>query len=119
MDTQDRMANYNYLLTLSYEEAITILQDKYGQAKDDYYREKSYKKFLNKEIKSIALGKYSRTSEGLYCHHVDEDKHINVSNKNFILRKKYSFELQKKERLVYCDLFEHLILHALIAKKKR
>lgn len=117
MNNINRFVHYNHLLTLSYDEAVTLLLDKYGQAKDDYFREKSYERFLNKEIKSIAKGKYSRTSEGLYCHHIDENKYSNLSNLQFILAYKYSFELQKKEKLVYCDLFEHLILHALITKE--
>lgn len=53
---------YLELLTKSYEEAVQILLKKYGKAKDDYYRENSYNRFLNGEIKSITKGKYSRTS---------------------------------------------------------
>lgn len=113
----DRLEHYNSLMTMTYDEAVAILQGKYGLAKDDYYRDKSYKRFLKKEIKSITRGEYSRTFEGLYCHHIDENKFINLSNKEVILRNKFPFDLQKKERLVYCDLFEHLILHALIAKE--
>ena len=105
------------MLTLSYDAAVEILKFKYGTGLDDYYREKSYKRFLKKEIKSITKGKYQRTSEGLYCHHIDENKYLNISNKDFIFRKKYPYDIQRKERLVYCDIFEHLILHALIAKE--
>lgn len=109
---------YNILLSKSYEEVVEYLLNKYGRAKDDYYREKSYQKFLNGKIKSIAKGKYSRTNEGLYCHHIDEKSNLNLSNLEYIREYKYSFELQKKERLVYCNLFEHGILHVLIAKNK-
>lgn len=116
-DSFDRLNQYDALLNSSYEAAIEILKFKYGEGIDDYYREKSYKRFLKKEIKSIAKGKYSRTSEGLYCHHIDENKYLNISNKDFILHKKYPYDVQKKDRLVYCDLFEHLIIHALIAKE--
>lgn len=116
-DTLDRINQYNALLNASYDAAIEILKFKYGEGIDDYYKEKSYKRFLKKEIKSITKGKYSRTSEGLYCHHIDENKYLNISNKDFIFRKKYPYDIQKKERLVYCDIFEHLILHALIAKE--
>ena len=34
---------------------------------DDYYREKSYERFLNNEIKHITKGKYSRTNDGVFC----------------------------------------------------
>lgn len=112
-----KITHYDYLLTLSYNEAIRFLLNKYGPGKDDYFKEKSYDRFLRKEIKSIGIGNYSRTSEGLYCHHVAENQFANLSQNSWILRYRYSFELQKKEQLVYCDLFEHLILHALIAKE--
>lgn len=112
-----RIKQYNFLLSLSYDEAVNRLLEKYGPSKDDYYRERSYERFLNKEIKSISRGKYTRILEGLYCHHIAEDKYSNLSNSAYIFTYKYPFSLQKKEQLVYCDVFEHLILHALIAKE--
>lgn len=112
-----KLTHYYYLLTLSYNEAVRFLLNKYGPGKDDYFKEKSYDRFLRKEIKSIGTGNYSRTPEGLYCHHIAENEFANLSQTSWILSYQYSFELQKKEQLVYCDLFEHLILHALIAKE--
>lgn len=44
----DRLEHYNSLMTMTYDEAVAILQGKYGLAKDDYYRDKSYKRFLKK-----------------------------------------------------------------------
>lgn len=114
---QTKLEYYSDLLTLSYDEAATLLLDKYGISKDDYFREKSYEKFLKQQIKSITPGNYKRTYEGLFCHHIAENQYLNLSNKNYISNNKYPFELHKKEQLVYCDLFEHLILHALIAKE--
>lgn len=108
---------YYYLLTLSYIEAVRFLLDKYGPSKDDYFKEESYEFFLRKERKSIRRGNYSRTSEGLYCHHIAENEFANLADAYFISKYRYPFDLQKKERLVYCDLFEHLILHALIARE--
>lgn len=64
------MSSYNEykdLLLKTYDEAVVFLLQKYGSAQDDYFREKSYKKFMNEEIKNITKGKYPRTSEGLYC----------------------------------------------------
>lgn len=112
-----KLADYNRLLALSYEEMVHYLLNKYGASKDDYFREKSYERFLKKEIKSITRGNYSRTAEGLFCHHVAEDRYLNLANKEFILKYKYPFALHTKDKLVFCDLFEHLILHALIAKE--
>lgn len=108
---------YMELLDLSYDEIVVELLEKYGPAKDDYYREKSYERFLNGEIKSITKGKYTRTSEGLYCHHVYENKYEKMADLDFIKWQKIPYEFQKAEHLVYCNLIEHAILHAIIAKE--
>src|SRR5699024_10731170 len=108
---------YKYLLSKTYEETVNFLLQKYGPAQDDYFRESSYQRFIDGEIKNITKGKYSRTNEGLYCHHIDEIKDLNISNQKYIKKYKYSFEYQKKERLVFCDLIEHTILHVLITKE--
>lgn len=113
----NKSKGYVDLLSKSYNEVVDFLLHKYGSAKDDYYREKSYYRFMNGEIKNITKGKYSRTSEGLYCHHIDEIKELKISDQLFIKRKNIPFEYQKKERLVYCDLIEHTILHVLISKE--
>ncbi len=112
---------YNYyktILSLSYSDAIQYLIEKHGGVVDNYYKEKSYNKFLNGEIKRIAYGKYTKTKEGLYCHHIMENEYENISNKEYISPYKYPYEYHHKENLVYCDLIEHLILHALITKEK-
>lgn len=108
---------YSQLLDATYSQAVAYLLNKYGAVTDDYYKEKSYTRFLNGEIKSISKGKYTRASEGLYCHHISEDKFQNLSDLRFISEFKYSYNVQKKENLVYCDLIEHLILHAIITKE--
>ena len=110
----NRYKEYLDLLSKTYEEAVEFLLQKYGPALDDYYREKSYQRFMNGEIKNISKGKISRTNEGLYCHHIDEIKWLKVSDKNFVMRFNIPFEHQRKDRLVYCDLIEHSILHILI-----
>src|SRR5699024_11101712 len=96
---------------------VDILLQKYGHALDDYYREASYVRFMQGEIKNITKGKYSRTSEGLYCHHIDEIKILKISDQSFIKRDNIPFRHQKRERLIYCDLIEHTILHVLITKE--
>lgn len=111
---------YNYykgLLNLSYSDMVQHLIEKHGEVIDNYYKEKSYNKFLNGEIKRIAYGKYTKTKEGLYCHHIMENEYENISNKEYIAHYKYPYEYHHKENLVYCDLIEHLILHALITKE--
>ena len=115
----DKLNYYKSLLNLEYDNAVQSLIKKYGAALDDYFKESSYNKFLNGEVKSPTKSKTSRTKDGLYCHHIhiDEDKFLNLGNNDFILVKKPDFKYQTKDRLVYCNLIEHLILHAIITKK--
>ncbi|GEK33080.1 hypothetical protein [Kurthia sibirica] len=108
---------YENLLLKKYDEVIEFLLRKYGSVKDDYFREKSYQRFMNGEIKNITKGKYSRTEDGLYCHHIEEIKELNIGNSEFIKENKIPYEYQKRDNLVYCDLIEHTILHVLIAKE--
>src|SRR5699024_9584441 len=95
-----KLTEYKHLLSKSYDEAIAFLLEKYGAAQDDYYRERSYYRFLKGEIKNITYGKYSRTSEGLYCHHIDEIKELKISDQSYVKANNLSFEYQKKDRLV-------------------
>src|SRR5690625_2687007 len=113
--TMSKLQEYKKLLSYTYDEAVEHLIQKYGPAQVDYYSEKSYQGFLNGEIKKISKGKHSRTSEGLYCHHIDENKALKLSNEDFIKSQNIPFEYHKKDRLVYCDLIEHSILHILIS----
>lgn len=114
---EEKYTYYKELLDLSYAKLVQSLIGKYGEVLDEYYREKSYQRYLNEEIKSISRGKYSRANEGLYCHHILENTHENISSKYYITHFKYPHEYHRKENLVYCDLIEHLILHAVITKE--
>lgn len=111
----ERVQSYFDLLDMSYVEAVESLLQKYGPANDDYFREASYQRYLKGEIKSITQGKSSRAKEGLYRHHIDENISMNLCDLWSIKFSKIPFKYQKKERLVYCDLVEHMILHALIS----
>ena len=75
----DKLGYYKSLLNLEYDNAVQSLIKKYGAALDDYFKESSYNKFLNGEVKSPTKSKTSRTKDGLYCHHIhiDEDKFLN------------------------------------------
>lgn len=108
---------YLVLLSKTYNEAVECLLKKYGAAEDDYYREKSYERFLRGEIKSITKGKFSRSMEGLECHHILENKFLNMTNSSFIRDQNIPFKYHQKEYLVFCDVVEHAILHTLIAKE--
>ena len=115
--SEEKYQFYLKLLEMTYDEAVKYLLNKYGPSTVNYFSEKSYERFMNDEIKSIAKGKYSRTSEGLYCHHIKEDRAINLANLQFIKHYKHPYHYHLKEELVYCDLVEHMILHALIVEE--
>lgn len=115
--TENKKIWYLNLMDLSYQEAVNALLDKYGPVQDDYFREKSYGRFLRGEIKTITKGKASRTDKGLYVHHFWENTYLNLGDTWFIRENKPPFDYQRAENLVFCDAFEHLILHALISKE--
>lgn len=95
-------------LQMTYQELVNYLLKKYGPAKYDYYCNESFKS---------KNPKVSRTDEGLYCHHIDEDKAIMLSDDRFA--PKNPFRYQKADRLVYCNVLEHLILHIKIVEEPR
>lgn len=87
-------------LDMTYAELVNYLFQKYGAVQHDY--------FTNEKCTSKSK-KISRTSEGLFCHHIDEDKCASLSDKVSAI--KYPFDYQRAKRLVYCNYLEHLILH--------
>lgn len=99
---------YEADLLMKYDDLVKALLKKYGAAKHDYFTDREC------TIKNKLV---SRTAEGLFCHHIDEDKAIMLSNDEYAARN--PFEYQKKNRLVYCNLLEHLLLHVKIAEEPR
>ena len=85
---------------LEYDELVLYLLEKYGPSKYDYFENTEFR-LKNKKVR--------RTKEGLLCHHIDEDKAINLCNPTYA--RDYPFEYQKSDRLVYCNYLEHLLLH--------
>ena len=100
--------NINKCLAMNYSSLVKHLLKKYGKAKHNYFKD-------TKCTKKNPL--VSRTAEGLYCHHIDEDKAIMLSNDKFAAAN--PFDYQKADRLVYCNLLEHLLLHVKIAEEPR
>ena len=93
---------YEKVKNLNYKEYCTYLQDKYGIPNLPYFNTKSIK------------NKISRTSDGLFIHHIKEDVAIMLSDKNWA--KMFPYEYQLSNELVYCDYLEHLLLHILICE---
>ena len=95
-------------LNLTYQEYVQFLLNKYDKVKYDY--------FLTPTCKT-KNPKISRVKEGLYCHHIDEDKTILLSTPEIAVRQPFSY--QKANRLVYCTLLEHFLLHIKIAEERK
>lgn len=91
---------YVNLLNLDYYELVNYLRNKYGKVSNNYYTDYTC------EIRTRGIG---RTREGLSIHHIDEDKVPGLSNPQFAINSPWEYQLA--DRLVYCDLLEHLILH--------
>lgn len=91
----------------SYAEMVDYLLKKYGPAEADYFTD-SVSWIKNRNI--------SRTREGLYCHHIDEDVIPTLSDPE--IARAHPFRHQKKDRLLYCNLLEHLLLHVRIGRDR-
>lgn len=113
----NKFMEYKQLLSKSYDEAVDFLLEKYGAANDDYFREQSYERFFRDEIKKITKGKFSKSDEGLECHHIAENQFFNMTNERYVKQQQIPFDYHKKEKLVFADVIEHAILHVLIAKE--
>lgn len=109
---------YKTLMDMSYAQLVTKFLNEYGHATNSYFEENSYVNFVNEtsNVKPIN-NRVSRTSEGLYCHHIQENKYRNMSQIDVCRETKVPFEAQQAKNLVYCNLIEHAILHAKIAQE--
>lgn len=87
-------------LKMTYENLVLYLKNKYGEVQYNYFR--------TSECKS-KNPKVFRTKEGLFCHHIDENKHPNISKPQ--IARESPFESQLAKNLVYCNYLEHIILH--------
>lgn len=98
MDSQE----FKYEKDLAYDDQIKYLQNKYGLSKENYFVKDTCKS-RNKKI--------SRTNEGLIIHHVKENEQGAFMLSDPICAKKFPFEYQMPNNLVYCNYLEHLLLH--------
>lgn len=92
--------------SMKYDELCSYLKQKYGTINEPY--------FLNNNCKSVNQ-KIKRTSEGLFIHHIAENKSIELSNA--LLAKNAPFDYQLGDNLVYCNYWEHMFLHICIVKE--
>ena len=96
------------LLNYTYKEIVEYLLQKYGPAKYTYFRTNTCKS---------KNPKVSRTKEGLFCHHIDENRAILLSEPEFAQKNPWAY--QQSDRLVYCNYLEHLIIHAKIFEESK
>lgn len=94
---------FNKECTMTYQELVEYLKQKYGDVKDNYFCTPTC---------ATKNRKITRTKDGLYVHHIGENEYVNLGQTAFA--KQVSFDYQLANNLVYCNLFEHLILHMLI-----
>lgn len=105
MEDNEQQKEY---LQIPYTGYVEQLLKKYGRAKSNYFKDQEC---------TIVNPAARRTDEGLFCHHIDEDKAIMLSDDRHAAENPYDY--QRKERLVYCNLLEHLLLHVKIAEEPR
>ena len=98
-----KIDEFEKVRNLNYDQYCDYLRSKYGIGLCDYFTS-SWKK----------NPKVTRTKDGLFAHHVAEDKMVMLSEVK--IAKLCPMEWQSKENLVYCDYLEHLFLHYLICK---
>ena len=75
---------------------------------------KRHKYLVHRLVAQAFINDYDEQKD---VHHIDEDKAIMLSNDQFAA--KNPFEYQKADRLVYCNILEHLLLHVKIAEEPR
>ena len=92
--------SFRELLKLEYHDICAYYAQKYGHPLKDYFVDNSFQTISNKN---------KRIKDGLIIHHIDEDKIINLDKK--VNARKYPFAYQKKERLIYCNYLERLLLY--------
>ena len=93
------------LLKLKYQDICAYYAQKYGHPRKDYFANDSYRTISSNNQKM---------KEGLFLHHIDEYKVINLAQKEIAQQQPFSY--QKKERLIYCNYLERLLLYIKIFK---
>ena len=99
-------AEIKKLQSFKYERLCRYLKEKYGEVEGPYFVNKNCKT-KNESIK--------RTNEGLFIHHIYEKQAIMLSHPEYAVNQ--PFEWQKGCNLVYCNYFEHMLLHVAIVKE--
>lgn len=97
------LREYKKVSKFSYLKYCNYLKNKYGRSKGNFF---NVYWSQNQKIK--------RTDEGIVIHHIMENKAIMLARKDYAMQLPYKW--QHANKLVYCDLLEHLFLHILICE---
>ncbi|WP_391591784.1 hypothetical protein MCAV_07570 [[Mycoplasma] cavipharyngis] len=95
------MNSIQQMLNLTYDQCCEYLKQKHGLVKKNY--------FSNEQCLSSVQSIKRTKTDGLFIHHIDEDKAIMLSDPKFAIKNPFAYQLAN--RLVYCDYLEHLVLH--------
>ena len=99
------LTEYNHVKNMNYDTYCSYLQTKYGIPPAPYFTQLG-----------IKCRTATRTRDGLFLHHICEDKDILLSNWKVAESKPYEYQLP--ENLCYCDFLEHLYCHILICENE-
>ncbi|MEC4559110.1 MAG: hypothetical protein U9532_03040 ['Conium maculatum' witches'-broom phytoplasma] len=92
---------YEILLEMTYAEICHFLKLQHGPVPKSY--------FTNAHCLTKTPGITRAKKEGLFIHHIDESKAPLLSDPQQASQNPFAY--QQADRLVYCNLLEHLILH--------
>lgn len=89
---------------MSYQELVNYLLTKYGRVRYNYFVTESMKT----KTKENGRGK-----EGLYIHHIYEKYFVDLSKPSIFNK----WEYQLASNLIYCNIYEHMLLHMKICEE--
>ena len=107
------LKEYEQIKDYGYEQYCDYLVNKHGAATGPYFTDTYWTK-SKKPKQPVANKNVTRTKEGLFLHHRQENHVASLSNPQ--VAAEHDFELQSAENLVPCDYLEHLLLHILICE---
>ena len=108
------LKEYEQIKDYGYEQYCDYLVNKHGAATEPYFTDTYWTKTRNKPKQPVANKKATRTKEGLFMHHRQENHVASLSSP--LVAANHDYELQSAENLVPCDYLEHLFLHILICE---
>lgn len=99
--------SFDDMFRMPHDEYLAYLWRVHGKPTCDYFLTSS---------KTVTNTKIERRGEGLMLHHISEECGVDMMQLTSIpTAKKKPFEIYRGNNFVYCDYFEHLLIHIKIA----